>query len=197
MLQREHSASCSGRMGPVASGEYYHSCARCGWRGILRPGGEHDCGVIGGVRVAAAIARSDARTAEIRERAFVASPARADDALRSMCDAFSGLLGRHVRFTGWQGGLGQIEQRCAGCGATIEIKQSFAGVEAMGTEAALRIGDAVRKRYLLHRCEPVAQTLVGLTYAELEELHASLERESVRLMERAAEIDKLQKARAG
>ncbi len=35
------------------------------------------------------------------------------------------------------------------------------------------------------------------TFAELEELHASLERESVRLMERASEIDKLRKARAG
>lgn len=181
----------------MASPPDYFSCARCGFRGIGNPEA-HECRSTVAERTGSTSAARAGRPARAPAPEPWAEPSFASDqALRSMCDAFSGLLGRHVRFTGWTtNGLARIEQRCAGCAATIAIELSSAGVEAMGQEAAARLGDGVRKRYLLHRCEPAAQSLFGFTYAELEELHAALERESLKLAERAAEIDKLRRGRS-
>lgn len=86
----------------------------------------------------------------------------------------------------------RVMQRCFLCGEDV-----VAYVADYGTKLEIvgAIGTCVRLSYFKHRCPPVEQSLLGATYDELEEMFAMLEREGTAMIERAAEIDKIKRAR--
>lgn len=115
-----------------------------------------------------------------------------DVQLRELAGMFGLLVRRGVVLTRVTRGSITITQRCIVCGDEI-----FAKVTDHGTryEITGTIGTKIRIAYLTHRCTPIESSLLGASYEELEELFALLERDSQRLATRAAEIDRLRRAR--
>lgn len=109
-----------------------------------------------------------------------------------LADVVSKLVGRPVWFD-YDSGRITARQNCAACRG--DITTAFAWPGAAKLFSAL--GAAARKPYLLHRCPPVETALVGFTYEELAQLKVELERDGTKMIERAAEIERLEKARVG
>lgn len=87
----------------------------------------------------------------------------------------------------------RIVQRCSVCREDV-----IAFVDDQGTNLEIVgvLGDRVRIAYYAHRCPPVKQSLLGATYEDLEAIHESLESQGTEMVARAAEIDRIKKARA-
>lgn len=190
-------------------------CAKCGYRGINQ---EHDCTK---VRAAAAAVVDQAARREEALRLVLPGPPPPDHdedpppPTMADLEAPLPLATRLIRLAiehGRQFGRSltyvethrvgnangtfpviEIKQRCVCCCSDVDkrialdVEKPFFGLE---------LGAAARKAYLLHRCPPLSDSLIGFTYEELEQLKQDLERDGQRLFERAAEIVKLEKARA-
>lgn len=169
----------------------YVTCNRCGYRGVS---GDHQCDpirLVAGENVGAGIAAVNA------SGRVVAPPRpRAEDsfgstqALKLGADLRS-LLQRPVEVIALSGTY-EVRQRCPACGETID---KVGGARDTYTDTFAAIGTAARKTYLLHACPPVEASLLGFTWDELEELHATLERDVNRIGERQQQIEKLRKER--
>lgn len=86
-----------------------------------------------------------------------------------------------------------VVQRCLCCGADVV---SYVADHGTYKDVVDAIGAQIRIAYARHRCELLAPSLFGATYDELEQMRAELEREGTRMIERAAEIERMLKAQA-
>jgi hypothetical protein len=85
-----------------------------------------------------------------------------------------------------------IYQRCIVCRADI-----FSRVMEGETEIATitGVGVSARVSYLKHVCPPIETSLHSFTWTELEQLRGEMERDSIRLAERVAAIEAMEKSR--
>lgn len=189
----------------------YVHCAKCGYRGIDQ---EHDCTQVRAA--AAAVVEQAARRAEatvyvareltareLAERAGpveVVPPSTATHLMQLSVEHSRG-FGRHVTFNMVTNApivddrltAIEIRQRCAACCSDIDKRITLDLADPL---AALQLGAAARKAYLLHRCPPAESSLLGFTYDELDVLFAELEREIDTIGRRLAEVDAIRKAQA-
>jgi hypothetical protein len=124
---------------------------------------------------------------------------RNDASLRKTARAIGDLLGRRVHLSlstdAYPFGTPRplvITQKCQVCRVDIECRVPEGKTELATITVA---GAAARKSYLQHVCEPVERSLIGFTWPELEDLRQSLERDAIRIAERASAIEKLERNR--
>lgn len=111
--------------------------------------------------------------------------------LEDIAEMMGGIVERRIRVTreGAEPHTIIVLQRCAVCAELVHGRVPDTGTMYELIEA---IGTRVRLDYMvLHKCPPVAQSLFGATYEDLERLRAELERESTRLMDRVVSIMKI------
>lgn len=132
---------------------------------------------------------------QARDKSDAPPPADISDEqiARDLSSTMTLLAGRSVLVNRDNAGEIRIRQRCTVCCADIEAAVTDTGTQSEITSA---IGTRVRLSYLQHRCQPIEQSLLGATYEDLDEMFAACERDGQRLMDRAAEIDRLRKARS-
>lgn len=181
--------------------EYVH-CAKCGYRGVDQA---HDCTK---VRAAAAAiveqaARREPSAGYTASYSIELAPtSHTPLRLSQYAVDHSRIFGRHITYVEVLNERGviapattiEIHQRCSACSSDL-VKRTR--IDLADPLSGMQLGATARKEYLLHRCPPAETSLVGLTYEELEQLHAELERDGTKMIERAAAIDAIRKARVG
>lgn len=166
----------------------YHHCPRCGLTSV-NP--QHVCDP---ERLVAPEVAAPPIVTRSTNRITMSKPTDSFGHVQAdhLSSALTSLLRRSVAVRPNNTNTYQVRQRCPACHADVD-KTVVGEADYVATFAA--VGAAARKAYLMHACPPVETSLHGLTWDELEELHATLERDVNRIGERQRDIEQLRKER--
>lgn len=173
----------------------YFSCAKCGWRGVLSGNATHECKP--DRRASAAIPNTTTDRKLPARQVAEHAPSSDDEAtvrmstLHRILEEVSRLLGRRIEVSLDENWRLDVKQRCGVCRDEITKAILWPGLDKLQLELA----KAIRSSYLLHNCKPVEQSLIGVTYDDLEELSQAVERELLELTDRLVEIRRIMKER--